>query len=187
MEQLKTIGRELAMGSQGGFRQSKEFLELIKSIGEARSKAKEDRIVVHEIETLKRRISEPDIPKRKMKEYIIRLVYVEMLGHDTSFGYIHAIKMKHDDSHLLKRNGYLTVTLFLNEDHDLIILIINTIQKDHDPQLRWLCLSTQRERERERGKVLEAGEEEEERREKRKKKGKRKNRKRKEKNNKNKR
>lgn len=130
MEQLKTIGRELAMGSQGGFGQSKEFLDLVKSIGEARSKAEEDRIVLHEIETLKRRIAEPDIPKRKMKEYIIRLVYVEMLGHDASFGYIHAVKMTHDDSLLLKRTGYLAVTLFLNEDHDLIILIVNTIQKD---------------------------------------------------------
>ncbi|KAF5735135.1 AP-4 complex subunit epsilon [Tripterygium wilfordii] len=130
MEQLKTIGRELAMGSQGGFGQSKEFRDLVKSIGEARSKAEEDRIVLHEIDTLKRRISEPDIPKRKMKEYIIRLVYIEMLGHDASFGYIHAVKMTHDDNLPLKRTGYLAVTLFLNEDHDLIILIVNTIQKD---------------------------------------------------------
>ncbi|KAF2315935.1 hypothetical protein GH714_040730 [Hevea brasiliensis] len=38
--------------------------------------------------------------------------------------------MTHDDSLLLKRTGYLAVTLFLNEDHDLIILIVNTIQKD---------------------------------------------------------
>ncbi|KAJ8755347.1 hypothetical protein K2173_019145 [Erythroxylum novogranatense] len=130
MEQLKTIGRELAMGSQGGFGQSKEFLDLVKSIGESRSKAEEDRIVLNEIDTLKRRIAEPDIPKRKMKEYIIRLLYVEMLGHDASFGYIHAVKMTHDDSLVLKRTGYLAVTLFLNEDHDLIILIVNTIQKD---------------------------------------------------------
>ncbi|EXC31026.1 AP-4 complex subunit epsilon [Morus notabilis] len=130
MEQLKTIGRELAMGSQGGFGQSKEFLELVKSIGEARSKAEEDRIVLREIETLKRRLSDPDIPKRKMKEYLIRLVYVEMLGHDASFAYIHAVKMTHDDSLLLKRTGYLAVTLFLSDDHDLIILIVNTIQKD---------------------------------------------------------
>ncbi|KAH0981471.1 hypothetical protein GBA52_008648 [Prunus armeniaca] len=36
MEQLKTIGQELAMGSQGGFGQSKEFMDLVKSIGEAR-------------------------------------------------------------------------------------------------------------------------------------------------------
>ncbi|XP_068655490.1 AP-4 complex subunit epsilon [Aristolochia californica] len=118
------------MGSQGGWGQSKEFLDLVKSIGEARSKAEEERIVLHEIETLKRRIADPDVPKRKMKEYIIRLVYVEMLGHDASFGYIHAVKMTHDDSLLLKRTGYLAVTLFLNEDHDLIILIVNTIQRD---------------------------------------------------------
>nr|XP_043628124.1 AP-4 complex subunit epsilon [Erigeron canadensis] len=130
MEQLKTIGRELAMSSQGGFHQSKEFLDLIKSIGEARSKSEEDRIITHEIQTLKKNINQPDIPKRKLKEYIIRLVYIEMLGHDSSFGYIHAVKMTHDDSLLLKRTGYLAVTLFLNEDHDLIILIVNTIQKD---------------------------------------------------------
>lgn len=130
MEQLKTIGRELAMGSQGGWGQSKEFLDLVKSIGEARSKAEEDRIVLREIETLKRRIAEPDVSRRKMKEYIIRLVYVEMLGHDASFGYIHAVKMTHDDTVSHKRTGYLAVTLFLNEDHDLIILIVNTIQKD---------------------------------------------------------
>ncbi|PKU77584.1 AP-4 complex subunit epsilon [Dendrobium catenatum] len=130
MEQLKTIGRELAMGSQGGWGQSKEFLDLVKSIGEARSKVEEDRIILREIETLKRRIAEPDVTRRKMKEYIIRLVYVEMLGHDASFGYIHAVKMTHDDNVSHKRTGYLAVTLFLNEDHDLIILIVNTIQKD---------------------------------------------------------
>ncbi|CAN6975980.1 unnamed protein product [Brassica rapa subsp. trilocularis] len=130
MEQLKTIGRELAMGSQGGFGQSKEFLDLVKSIGESRSKAEEDRIVLSEIDILKRKLLEPDVPKRKMKEYIIRLVYIEMLGHDASFGYIHAVKMTHDDNLLLKRTGYLAVTLFLDEDHDLIILIVNTIQKD---------------------------------------------------------
>ncbi|KAG6516711.1 hypothetical protein ZIOFF_027184 [Zingiber officinale] len=132
MEQLKTIGRELAMGSQGGAwaGQSKEFLDLVKSIGEARSKAEEDRIILREIESLRRRIAEPDVPRRRMKDYIIRLVYAEMLGHDASFGYIHAVKMTHDDSLPLKRTGYLAVTLFLNDDHDLIILIINTIQKD---------------------------------------------------------
>jgi AP-4 complex subunit epsilon-1 len=130
LEQLKTFGRELAMSSQGGWGSSKEFLDLVKSIGEAKSKAEEERIVAAEIEMLKRRIVEPDVPRKKMKEYIIRLVYVEMLGHDASFGYIQAVKMTHDDNLLLKRSGYLAVTLFLNEDHDLIILIVNTIQKD---------------------------------------------------------
>ena len=68
MEQLRTIGRELAMGSQGGWGQSKEFLDLVKSIGEARSKAEEDRIITRELEYLKRRLADPDVPRRKMKE-----------------------------------------------------------------------------------------------------------------------
>lgn len=118
------------MGSQGGFGQSKEFLDLIKSIGETRSKAEEDRIVLREIETLKTRLANPNTPKFKLKEYLVRLLYVEMLGHDASFGYIYAVKMTHDENLLFKRTGYLAVTLFLNEDHDLIILIVNTIQKD---------------------------------------------------------
>ncbi|KAK1282590.1 AP-4 complex subunit epsilon [Acorus calamus] len=130
MEQLKTIGRELAMGSQGGWGQSKEFLDLVKSIGESRSKAEEDRIILREIDLLKRRISEPDVPRRKMKEYVIRLIYAEMLGHDASFGYIHAVKLAHDGSLPSKRTGYLAVTLFLDDGHDLIILIVNTMQKD---------------------------------------------------------
>ncbi|XP_024390606.1 AP-4 complex subunit epsilon [Physcomitrium patens] len=130
IDQLKTIGRELSMGTQGNWLSSKEYLDLVKAIGEAKSKAEEESIVMAEIEHLKKRIMEPDVPRKKMKEYIIRLVYVEMLGHDASFGYIYAVKMTHDDNLLCKRSGYLATTLFLNEDHDLIILIVNTIQKD---------------------------------------------------------
>lgn len=64
-----------------------------------------------------------------MKGYIICLLYVEMLGHDALFGYIHAVKMAHDDSLSLKWTGSLAVTLLLNEDHGLTILIVNTIPK----------------------------------------------------------
>ncbi|KAG8054217.1 hypothetical protein GUJ93_ZPchr0001g33102 [Zizania palustris] len=53
-----------------------------------------------------------------------------MLGHDASFGHIHAVKMTHDESLPLKRTGYLAVALFLDERHDLVILVVNTIQKD---------------------------------------------------------
>ncbi|KZV20743.1 hypothetical protein F511_26589 [Dorcoceras hygrometricum] len=94
------------MGSQGGLGKSKEYLDLIKSIGEARSKAEEDRIVLREIETLKARWGDPNTSRLKMKEYIIRLLHVEMLGHDASFGYIHAVKMTHDEHLHLKRTGW---------------------------------------------------------------------------------
>ncbi|KHN11786.1 AP-4 complex subunit epsilon [Glycine soja] len=108
---VEEAGGEGAMGSNN-HGNSKEFLELIKSIGESRSKAEEDCIVLREIETLKRRINDADTPKRKIKDECI------------------VDKMTHHDSLLLKRTSYLTLTLFLSDDHDLIILIVNTIQKD---------------------------------------------------------
>ncbi|KAL2645784.1 hypothetical protein AAZV13_05G012700 [Glycine max] len=48
---------------------SKEFLELIKSIGESRSKVEEDRIVLFEIKTLKCRINDTDTPKCKIETH----------------------------------------------------------------------------------------------------------------------
>lgn len=65
-----------------------------------------------------------------MKEYLVRLIYCEMLGHATPFGYIHAVKFAQQASLFEKRVGYLAVTLMLHENHELILLLINTIQKD---------------------------------------------------------
>eukprot|EP00898_Chlorokybus_atmophyticus_P003775 jgi/Chlat1/4399/Chrsp29S04536 len=117
-------------GGGEGWASSREFLDLVKSIGECKSKSEEDRIMAVEVETLRKRLAQPDTPKRRMKELLVRLGYVEMLGHDASFGYIHAVKLANDPSLMLKKVGYLAVTLFLDENHELIILILNTVQRD---------------------------------------------------------
>jgi len=72
---------------------SKDFFDLVKSIGEAKSKQEEDRIVVHEVQKLKRMMADPTIKGKLLKEYLIRLIYVEMLGHDASFGYMKAVEV----------------------------------------------------------------------------------------------
>ena len=127
---------------------SKEFFELVKSIGESRSKQEEDKIIVGEIAILKQHLSAP-ISAKKMKEYMIRAVYAEMLGHDASFAYIHAVKLTHEKNLFAKRTdslayyvyyaahriplcriGYLTCNLFLHKDHELMLLLINTMQRD---------------------------------------------------------
>lgn len=74
----------------------KEFETLIRSIGECKSKAEEDRIITAELETLKQRLNDPRIDKSRGKEYMIRLIYCEMLGHDASFAYIKALQFASD-------------------------------------------------------------------------------------------
>uniref|UniRef100_A0A8C9V705 AP-4 complex subunit epsilon n=1 Tax=Scleropages formosus TaxID=113540 RepID=A0A8C9V705_SCLFO len=65
-----------------------------------------------------------------MKEIMVRAIYCEMLGYEASFSYIHAIKLAQQGSVLEKRVGYLAVSLFLHESHDLLLLLVNTVLKD---------------------------------------------------------
>ena len=80
-----------------------------------------------------------------MKEFLVRLLYVEMLGHDGSFGYIYAVNLTSSRVLMEKRTGtveigslsrvdqyftgYLTVSLCLHQDHELILLLISNIQR----------------------------------------------------------
>merc|ERR1712072_698870 len=65
-----------------------------------------------------------------MKEFLVRLLYVEMLGHDGSFGYIYAVNLTSSRSLIEKRTGYLTVSLCLHENHELILLLVSNLQRD---------------------------------------------------------
>ncbi|XP_028678561.2 AP-4 complex subunit epsilon-1 [Erpetoichthys calabaricus] len=103
---------------------------LIKNITELTSKHEESKLIKKELSTIKEQISSPHTTLRQMKEIMVRMIYCEMLGYDTSFGYIHAIKLAQQGSLLEKRVGYLAVSLFLNENHELLLLLVNTVLKD---------------------------------------------------------
>eukprot|EP00475_Leptophrys_vorax_P016732 TRINITY_DN2323_c0_g1_i1.p1 TRINITY_DN2323_c0_g1~~TRINITY_DN2323_c0_g1_i1.p1 ORF type:complete len:1145 (+),score=327.32 TRINITY_DN2323_c0_g1_i1:67-3501(+) len=109
---------------------SKEFFDLIKAIGEAKSKQEEDDIITEEVLVLKTKMFEPKITVKTMKELLVRMIYVEMLGHDASFGHINAVKMTNDPNTLVKRIAYLAVCLCLHPNNDLMLLLVNTMQKD---------------------------------------------------------
>jgi AP-4 complex subunit epsilon-1 len=72
---------------------SKEMMELVKSIGEARSKQEEDKIVITEATKLKFKFLEQGLSEKRLRDLLIRSIYVEMLGHDGSFSHIHAVNM----------------------------------------------------------------------------------------------
>ncbi len=122
---------------------SKEFFELIKAIGESKSKQEEDRIISKEIATLKRKLETPPPvapgqpaantllqSKKRSKEFLVRLLYVEMLGHDASFGYIKAVEMAASASLYHKRTGYLVCSACLAPTHEFRFMLVNQMQRD---------------------------------------------------------
>ena len=50
--------------------------------------------------------------KKKMKEFVVRALYVEMLGHDGSFAYIKAVELCASTSITQKKVGYLSGNIF---------------------------------------------------------------------------
>lgn len=100
-----------------------------KNIGECKSKQEEDKILTTEVSTLKQRFTETLSPK-KLKEALVRMMYAEMLGHDASFGHIHAVNMTQQTNLLSKRVGYLASAICLHVGHELTTLLVNTMRRD---------------------------------------------------------
>jgi AP-4 complex subunit epsilon-1 len=64
---------------------------------------------------LKKICPQPNKDKKKMKELVVRMLYVEMLGQDASFAYIKAVELCASTSIAQKKTGYLAGTKgFLN-------------------------------------------------------------------------
>lgn len=76
---------------------------LVKAIGECKSKAEEDRIISAEVDVLKQRLADPRLDKSRGREYMVRVMYCEMLGHDASWAYIPALQLASDPSLLTKK------------------------------------------------------------------------------------
>uniref|UniRef100_A0A8D2AUM2 AP-4 complex subunit epsilon n=1 Tax=Sciurus vulgaris TaxID=55149 RepID=A0A8D2AUM2_SCIVU len=103
---------------------------LVRGITALTSKHEEEKLIQQELNSLKATVSAPTTTLKMMKECMVRLIYCEMLGYDASFGYIHAIKLAQQGNLLEKRVGYLAVSLFLHENHELLLLLVNTVVKD---------------------------------------------------------
>ncbi len=109
---------------------SKDMLDLIKSIGDSRSKQEEDKIISKECDILKSKIRESGVNNKKMKEYLLRAIYIEMLGHDAHFAQKYTLNLTQDKNILNKRVGYLACNILLSESSEFLILLVASLQKD---------------------------------------------------------
>ncbi|KFO37470.1 AP-4 complex subunit epsilon-1 [Fukomys damarensis] len=131
-KKLSASGESLA-----SFRSKPAALRITVTLGQRESRTvpepvsrEEEKLIQQELNSLKATVSAPTTTLKMMKECMVRLIYCEMLGYDASFGYIHAIKLAQQGNLLEKRVGYLAVSLFLHESHELLLLLVNTVVKD---------------------------------------------------------
>ncbi|CUS07797.1 unnamed protein product [Tuber aestivum] len=66
--------------------------------------------------------------KQRTGEYT--LLYIYILGWNVDFGHLEAVNLISATKYSEKQIGYLAVTLFLNEKHDFLHLVVNSIKKD---------------------------------------------------------
>ncbi|EZG78634.1 adaptin amine-terminal region protein [Gregarina niphandrodes] len=110
---------------------SKEFYDLIKAIGETRSKQDEDLLLDIELGRLMVRFRESTgLTNVRLKELVIRALYCFMLGHDIEFCVIQGLSLSSDKDLWCKRTGYLMASQAIPESSELLLLSVNTIQKD---------------------------------------------------------
>ena len=94
---------------------SREFDSLIRAIGECKSKAEEDSLITKEVELLKPRLKDPKMDKRWLKELLVRVIYVEMLGQDASWAHVKALQACSETNLITKKVGFSLATVSLSK------------------------------------------------------------------------
>jgi AP-4 complex subunit epsilon-1 len=99
-------------------------------IGECRSKEEEDSHVTLDLTQLKKEIQAKKHSDQQVWEIILRIIYAEMLGHETAFAHSFVAIAVQTPSYKVKRIAYLACSLLFDNDSPFRILIVSSLQKD---------------------------------------------------------
>lgn len=99
-------------------------------IGECSSKEEEDSYVSSDVQKIKLEIKQPKQTMNKIWELILRIIYAEMLGHNTEFAHSFVVIAVQNPSYRVKRIAYLACSLLLDSESAFRILVVASLQKD---------------------------------------------------------
>ncbi|CTQ41099.1 AP-1 complex subunit gamma-1 [Babesia microti strain RI] len=69
-------------------------------------------------------------PNSDRRRNVTKLLFIHILGHATNFGQIECLKLVASDKFSDKRIGYLGLSLLLNENMEILMLVTNSIKLD---------------------------------------------------------
>lgn len=64
------------------------------------------------------------------KKYVLKLLYIYMLGYNVDFGHNEALKLISANAYSEKQVGYMTTSVILNEKNEFLRMAINSIRTD---------------------------------------------------------
>lgn len=124
-----------AIFSRGSNSSSKEntmrgLVSFIADLRNARARELEEKRINKELANIRQKFKGGNLSGYDKKKYVCKLLYIYILGWNVDFGHLEAVNLISANKYSEKQIGYLAVTLFLHEDHELLHLVVNSIRKD---------------------------------------------------------
>lgn len=106
------------------------LVSFIADLRNARARELEEKRINKELANIRQKFKGDKMTGYDKKKYVCKLLYIYILGWNVDFGHLEAVKLISAHKYSEKQIGYLGVTLFLHEDHELLHLVVNSIRKD---------------------------------------------------------
>ncbi|PYH97454.1 Adaptor protein complex AP-2 alpha subunit [Aspergillus ellipticus CBS 707.79] len=106
------------------------LVQFIADLRNARARELEEKRVNKELANIRQKFKGGSLNGYQKKKYVCKLLYVYIQGYDVDFGHLEAVNLISSPKYSEKQIGYLAVTLFLHEQHELLHLVVNSIRKD---------------------------------------------------------
>lgn len=106
------------------------LVSFIADLRNARARELEEKRINKELANIRQKFKGGNLSGYDKKKYVCKLLYIYILGWNVDFGHLEAVNLISANKYSEKQIGYLAVTLFLHEQHELIHLVVNSIRKD---------------------------------------------------------
>ena len=122
--------RNTGVGGSSKDNTMRGLVSFIADLRNARARELEEKRINKELANIRQKFKQGNLTGYDKKKYVCKLLYIYILGWNVDFGHLEAVNLISANKYSEKQIGYLAVTLFLHEEHELLHLVVNSIRKD---------------------------------------------------------
>jgi len=104
--------------------------DLIKRVRNCKTAAEEREVIAKESAALRELFRDEDGGSLYRHRNVAKLMYMHMLGYPTHFGQMETLKLIAANGYAEKRIGYLGLMVLLDERHEVLMLVTNSLKND---------------------------------------------------------